>query len=259
MCPANDPDSWIGSADEGSMSNCIVFHMRILGEDDMSDLGCAQAPATELRGDQRGSQPVAAMTAVGLRDVTLRDGLQDEAAISTEAKLAIFDALVHAGVADLELTSFTRADRVPAMADADRLAHLVLARGDGPQLWGLVLNRHGTERAVIAGLHHLQFVLSVSEKHNKENAGRSVADFLVELQAITSLAADGRALVEVTLATAFGCPFDGPVVPARVEQVAEQVRGLEDRQPVCGGHHRYSRSERGRCPRGAAPCPARSR
>ncbi len=166
------------------------------------------------------------MTAVGLRDVTLRDGLQDEAAISTEAKLAIFDALVHAGVADLELTSFTRADRVPAMADADRLAHLVLARGDGPRLWGLVLNRRGAERAVIAGLHHLQFVLSVSEKHNKENAGRSVADSLVELQAITSLAADGRALVEVTLATAFGCPFDGPVVPARVEQVAEQVRGL---------------------------------
>jgi hydroxymethylglutaryl-CoA lyase len=166
------------------------------------------------------------MTAVGLRDVTLRDGLQDEAPISTEAKLAIFDALVRAGVTDLELTSFTRPDRVPAMADADRLARLVLARGDGPRLWGLVLNRRGAERAVIAGLRHLQFVLSVSEKHNRENAGRSVADSLVELQTITALAADGGAVVEVTLATAFGCPFDGPVVPARVEQVAEQVRGL---------------------------------
>jgi hydroxymethylglutaryl-CoA lyase len=88
------------------------------------------------------------------------------------------------------------------------------------------LNRRGAERAVIAGLRHLQFVLSVSEKHNRENAGRSVADSLVELQTITALAADGGAVVEVTLATAFGCPFDGPVVPARVEQVAEQVRGL---------------------------------
>ncbi len=57
MCPANDPDSWIGSADEGSMSNCIVFHMRILGEDDMSDLGCAQAPATELAAINGGHSP----------------------------------------------------------------------------------------------------------------------------------------------------------------------------------------------------------
>jgi hydroxymethylglutaryl-CoA lyase len=166
------------------------------------------------------------VTTVGLRDVTLRDGLQDESPLSTEAKLAIFDALVHAGVTDLELTSFTRPDRVPAMADADRLAHLVLSRGDGPRLWGLVLNRRGAERAVVAGLRHLQFVLSVSEAHNEENAGRSVVNSLVELQAITALAAETEAQVEVTLATAFGCPFDGPVAPAHVRDVAEQVREL---------------------------------
>ena len=57
---------------------------------------------------------------VQLRDVTLRDGLQDEQPIATDDKLALFDALVRAGVRDLELTSFVRPDRVPAMADADR-------------------------------------------------------------------------------------------------------------------------------------------
>jgi hydroxymethylglutaryl-CoA lyase len=164
--------------------------------------------------------------AVGLRDVTLRDGLQDEMPISIEAKLAIFDALVDAGVTDLELTSFTRPDRVPAMADADRLAQIVVARDASPRLWGLVLNRRGAERAVVAGLRHLQFVLSVSETHNKENAGRSVADSFAELREITALGAEAGAQVEVTLATAFGCPFDGPVAPARVAEVAEQVREL---------------------------------
>src|SRR5881394_1197186 len=62
-----------------------------------------------------------AMT-VHLRDVTLRDGLQDERPITTDDKLAVFEALVRAGVRDLELTSFVRPDRVPAMADAPELA-----------------------------------------------------------------------------------------------------------------------------------------
>ena len=62
------------------------------------------------------------MTAFALRDVTLRDGLQDEHAVATADKVAVFDALVRAGVRDLELTSFVRPDRVPAMADAAELA-----------------------------------------------------------------------------------------------------------------------------------------
>ena len=51
----------------------------------------------------------------------MRDGLQDEAPVPTETKLALFEALVSAGVRELELTSFVRPDRVPAMADADAL------------------------------------------------------------------------------------------------------------------------------------------
>ena len=63
----------------------------------------------------------AAAVDVVLRDVTLRDGLQDEDPIPTTDKLAIFEALVAAGLRELELTSFVRADRVPAMADAEAL------------------------------------------------------------------------------------------------------------------------------------------
>ena len=56
-----------------------------------------------------------------VRDVSLRDGLQDETPVATDAKLALFDALVAAGVREIELTSFVRADRVPALADAEAL------------------------------------------------------------------------------------------------------------------------------------------
>lgn len=163
------------------------------------------------------------MTAPGvdvvLRDVTLRDGLQDEAPIPTEAKLALFDALVAAGVADLELTSFVRADRVPAMADAEALCQATAA--SPVRRWGLVLNERGAQRALAAGLHDLQFVVSVSDTHSHRNAGRSTAAALAALDAVCELAADAGAVVEVTLATAFGCPDEHQVDPAAVVAAAE--------------------------------------
>jgi len=159
---------------------------------------------------------------VNVRDVTLRDGLQDELPIPTEAKMAIFEALVLAGVDDLELTSFTRPDRVPAMADADQLTRSVIASGATARLWGLVLNNRGAQRALDAGIRHLQFVVSVSEPHNLENTGRTVAGSLQELEHIVGLAIEAGALLEVTLATAFGCPFTGPVAPASVLDVAKR-------------------------------------
>lgn len=160
--------------------------------------------------------------AVRLRDVTLRDGLQDEPPVATPTKLALLDALVAAGLRDLELTSFARPDRVPAMADADTMAREAPARAPGVVLWGLVLNRRGAERALAAGLRHLQFVVSVSERHHQENAGRTVAASLDELADIVALAGDG-ARVEVTLSTAFGCPYTGPVDPATVLEVAARA------------------------------------
>ena len=88
---------------------------------------------------------------VRLRDVTLRDGLQDESPVSTEGKVLLFGHLVAAGVTDFELTSFTRPDRVPAMADAEEFSMAVHSLHPGARLWGLVLNRRGTERALAAG------------------------------------------------------------------------------------------------------------
>ena len=156
---------------------------------------------------------------VRLRDVTLRDGLQTESVVTTADKLAVFDALVRAGVRDLELCSFVRADRVPAMADAPELA--AATAGADVERWALVLNERGAQLARAAGMDHLQFVVSVSDRHSRENAGRSTDDALVALDSIAATLDDGVAL-EVTLATAFGCPYAGPTPVADVLRVAER-------------------------------------
>lgn len=156
---------------------------------------------------------------VVLRDVTLRDGLQDEAPVPTATKLAVFDALVAAGLTELEVASFVRPDRVPAMADAEAVCAATVGTPDVAR-WGLVLNERGAQRALAAGLRHLQFVVSVSDTHSRENAGRSTDDALSALATVCRLASGERATVEVTLACAFGCPYEHRVAPARVLDVA---------------------------------------
>jgi len=161
---------------------------------------------------------------VHVRDVTLRDGFQDERFVATDEKIALFGALVAAGITDLELTSFVRPDRVPALADAEALVRATQST-EGVQRWGLVLNAKGAERALAVGLTNLQFVVSVSESHQRANAGGTVAQSLIQLREIVKIvrATPASVAVEVTLATAFGCPFSGPVPESDVLKVLEKV------------------------------------
>jgi hydroxymethylglutaryl-CoA lyase len=163
------------------------------------------------------------MSRVAVRDVTLRDGLQDADPVPTEAKLAVFDALIAAGILDLELTSFVRPDVIPALADAEALAAATAPAAPGVTRWALALNARGAQRALAAGLAHLQYVVSVSDSHSRQNAGRSTATALAECSEVTGLARAEGAAVEVTLATAFGCPYEHEVPLADVVAAAEQV------------------------------------
>ena len=162
---------------------------------------------------------------VTLRDVSLRDGLQDEAPIATDVKVAIFEALLAAGVRDLELTSFVRPDRVPALADAEALcaATAESAAAVGARRWGLVLNGRGTERALAAGITHLQYVVSVSDTHSRHNAGAGTDEALDEFERFARTAIEAGAVVEMTLATAMGCPFEHRVDPDRVSEVSRRA------------------------------------
>jgi hydroxymethylglutaryl-CoA lyase len=156
-----------------------------------------------------------------LRDVSMRDGLQDETPVPTETKLALFEGLVAAGVRELELTSFVRPDRVPAMADAEELC--AATAGSEVVRWGLVLNRRGAERAMAAGLTHLQYVVSVSDTHSRRNAGADTDNSIAAFEALAVPMIDAGAVIEMTLSTAFGCPYEQQIDPARVLDVARRA------------------------------------
>jgi hydroxymethylglutaryl-CoA lyase len=160
-----------------------------------------------------------ALRAITLRDVTLRDGLQlTGKLLPTERKIALARELLRIGVPQLEIGSLARPDLVPPLADTlDVVA--ALGEEERHRCWVWVATPRHVERALAAGARNLQYCLSVSDAHNRANVGR---DTIASLEAIPRAvemadAAGGR--VQLCLATAFTCPFDGPVEPDRVLEI----------------------------------------
>jgi hydroxymethylglutaryl-CoA lyase len=156
---------------------------------------------------------------VDVREVGMRDGLQLEAPVPLEAKLAMLDALVATGVRRIEATSFVSPTAVPALADADRVA-AELSRWPGVHWSALVANPRGAVRSVDAGIADLEYVVSASDGHSRANAGRSTAEAVGAVGEIADLAHGAGGSLEVIIATAWDCPFDGRIPVARTVDVA---------------------------------------
>jgi hydroxymethylglutaryl-CoA lyase len=155
---------------------------------------------------------------VDIREVSLRDGLQIEDPIPLSAKVSLLEAIAATGVREVEATAFVSPSKVPALADAAELA-AELHRFDGIEFSALVASPNGAKRAVAAGMRSIEYVVSASDGHSHANVGRSTAAAIEQIAGIVTVAHDSGASVEVIVATAWDCPFDGPTPPRRVLDV----------------------------------------
>lgn len=164
-----------------------------------------------------------------IQEVVTRDGLQIEPRfLPTDDKVALIDALSQTGVAKIEVTSFVSPKAVPNLADAREVARAITRRPDVTYV-ALVPNLRGAEAALEAGMDELNLVLSVSETHNLANMRMTPAQSLEGFRAIVSAAAGTRATLNGSIATAFGCPFEG-------RQSAEKVLDLSEALLAAGLH-----------------------
>ena len=94
-----------------------------------------------------------------VHEVGLRDGLQmEKRTVPTEQKIVWAEALLGSGLDVVQLGSFVHPDKVPQMADTDRLFTYFGELGKTPAgvtLSGLVLNEKGLERAFACGVDYL--------------------------------------------------------------------------------------------------------
>jgi len=156
---------------------------------------------------------------VTIREVCLRDGLQIETPIPLSAKLELLDAVVATGVREIEATAFVSPSKVPALADAPELA-AELKRFDTVEFSALVASPNGAKRAIAAGLNSIEYVVSAADGHSRANVERGTAEATAAIADVARIAHDSGATIEVIIATAWDCPFDGPTPPQRVLDVA---------------------------------------
>jgi hydroxymethylglutaryl-CoA lyase len=144
-----------------------------------------------------------------IQEVAPRDGLQIEPQwIETDQKIRLIDSLSAAGFRRIEVSSFVSPKAVPALRDA-REVFASIRRRPRTIYTALIPNRKGAELALAARADELNFVMSASETHNRANMNMTHDRSLVSLAEIVQLACAAGTLVNATVATAFGCPFEG--------------------------------------------------
>ncbi len=162
---------------------------------------------------------------VTIREVALRDGLQIETPIPLAAKLELLAAIAATGVREVEATAFVSPSKVPALADAPEFSAQLAAYPD-IEFSALVASPNGARRAIAAGLHSLEYVVSAADGHSNANVGRSSAEATAQIAEIVAIAHDAGVSVEVIIATAWDCPFDGPTPPQRVLAIVDAAVGF---------------------------------
>jgi hydroxymethylglutaryl-CoA lyase len=172
--------------------------------------------------------------AVRIREVGPRDGFQNEPeTIPTAQKVELIDALARTGCKRIEVTSFVRADVIPQLADAAE----VLARIDVPgdvAVSVLVPNERGLENALALleesrarggrqAFDEINVFMSASETHNQKNVNRSIEQSLAGLEVVLRRAREAGLRCEGVISTSFGCPYEGHVLPERVQEIAGRL------------------------------------
>jgi len=161
--------------------------------------------------------------AVTIVEVGPRDGLQNErAVVTTDDKIVFVDRLSDAGHQVIEVSAFVSPKWVPQMADAAQV-FAGITRRPGTRYTALVPNRQGLERAMAAAVSEVAIFAAASETFSRRNINQSIDESLANYAAVCADARAAGLRVRGYLSTCFVCPFEGPVDPAQVADIAGRL------------------------------------
>ncbi|OLL27917.1 hydroxymethylglutaryl-CoA lyase [Burkholderia sp. SRS-W-2-2016] len=161
-----------------------------------------------------------------VQEVAPRDGLQIEPTwVDTPDKIALIDALSTCGFSRIEAGSFVSPKAIPALRDGEAVFQQI-ERHEGVIYVALVPNLKGAERALSARADELNLVMSASQTHNRANMRMSCESSLAAFDDIVRHVQGSGVLLNATVATAFGCPFEGRIDEDRVVGIVDTYREM---------------------------------
>ena len=158
------------------------------------------------------------MRRVVLHEVGPRDGLQmEKQVVPLEKKEAWIRKLMDSGLDIIQVGSFVHPEKVPQMADTDELFRRLTARKTSRVvLSGLVLNEKGLDRGLACGVEMFCLGASASETHSLKNSGMGTDEATRRIVGAAKQALSAGKKVQVSVQSAFGCGFEGPIPEERV-------------------------------------------
>lgn len=163
---------------------------------------------------------------VRMVEVGPRDGLQNEAqTVPAATKIALIERLAEAGLTVVEAGSFVSPKWIPQMADtAEVLAGL--RRQPGVSYPVLVPNMKGFEAARAAGVEEIAIFGAASESFSQRNINCSIADSLERFAPVAAAARQHGMRLRGYISCVVDCPYEGPVAPRAVADVAAKLLAL---------------------------------
>ncbi len=157
-----------------------------------------------------------------INDVGPRDGLQNQSKIlSPKQRIQLIEALVSAGLPAVEIGAFVSPKAVPAMAGSDEISRSI--QHLDCEFSALIPNMKGFELALSNKTKLMSLVMASSNTMNEKNIRMDNAKTLQVLEDVIQASKATHAKVQVYLATAWGCPFEGKQNPSLVADLAEHL------------------------------------
>lgn len=163
------------------------------------------------------------MSHIEVREVVLRDGLQDHRQfVATATKMEILHRCVATGTRSVEATSFVSPKVIPQLADAaDLMRRVKDVDLDGTLLSVFVPTLRWMEQALEHPVGEVSTAVPATDGMSIANFRRTTEQMLDEAAAMRAGAPSVP--MSVTVAVAFGCPYDGAVAPERVLSMVDRL------------------------------------
>jgi hydroxymethylglutaryl-CoA lyase len=148
--------------------------------------------------------------------------------VPTDIKIRWIERLIASGLDIVQVGSFVHPEKVPQMADTDRIFEWFSKPERRPRrvtLSGLVLNEKGLERGLACGVDLFCMGVSASETHSRKNTGMPTGEATTRILAMAKRAAAEGKPAQVSVQSAFGCGYEGEVPRERVLELVRRFIG----------------------------------